>query len=263
MNLLGLLLKGMIAKESVQAVSQHSGANKTKSTKLIKLAIPLLLKYLTGNAASQSGALSLLGALSQHNSQASMAEQISNADMQDGQAILGHILGNNSSSVYNQLANESGMSEQQVQTALSSMAPALLSSLSAATTVQNQVNTNQQNVDLSALASLLGNAQAKPAKPAKPQKQEADLSQLISLLGGAQAKPAKPAKPQKQEADLSQLISLLGGAQAKPAKPAKPQKQEADLSQLVSLLGGAQAQQSQPEEADGSQLLSILSALMK
>ena len=52
--------------------------------------------------------------------------------MDDGAKILQHILGRNSSSVMNGLSSQSGLSNDQVGSALSALAPVLLSSLSAA-----------------------------------------------------------------------------------------------------------------------------------
>ena len=48
------------------------------------LALPILIKYMTKNASSGDGALSLLGALSQHKNNNSMDLQLKDADEDDG-----------------------------------------------------------------------------------------------------------------------------------------------------------------------------------
>ena len=84
-------------------------------------------------------AASLLGALTQHKNTKTLAAQIEEADTQDGSKILGHILGGNAASEFNGLAAQTGLSANEVSSALSGIAPALLSGLSAATqTAQTQ-----------------------------------------------------------------------------------------------------------------------------
>ena len=133
MNLLNLLLKSLLTDASVSALAKKTGLNAGSLKKLIPLAVPLLLKFLTSNASSESGALSLLGALSQHTNQKTLSDQIDEADTEDGGKIIGHIFGNQSEAVTNRLAQQSGMSERDVSSALAGLAPALMSGLSAAT----------------------------------------------------------------------------------------------------------------------------------
>ena len=66
MNLLNVLLKVFLADAALKALSGKTGLSSSSLKKLLPLAIPLLLRYMTNNASSQSGALSLLGALTQH-----------------------------------------------------------------------------------------------------------------------------------------------------------------------------------------------------
>ena len=142
MSLLSMLLGSMSADDSVNAVSKKTDISKLAIGGLIALALPVLIKKLTSNAQSQQGASSLLGALSQHTDTDPIANQISNADTQDGSAIIGHILGSDQSATLSQLAAQSNLSEEQVSSVLDSIAPALMSSLSAANTenVQQQVH---------------------------------------------------------------------------------------------------------------------------
>ena len=175
MNLLSLLLGSMMTQSSVNNLSGKTGTSQSAIMRLLPLAIPILIKYLTKNAQSQEGALSLLGALTQHKNTNSMELQLADADADDGNKILNHILGGNYGSVMNQLAGQSGMSEDQVSSVLSNIAPALLSGVSAA-------NTQQQSAgSLGSLMSMFGGA-AQPQQAAPAQGIELDGSSLLSLL---------------------------------------------------------------------------------
>lgn len=133
MNLINMLMGSMNTESSVNSLAQQSGASNKQISTLMMIAIPILIKMMTKNASSQSGAQSLLGALSQHTSQKSMTQQIQNADQEDGAKIISHILGDQSSSVMSSLAQQTGMSSDQISSVLGSMAPALMSGVSAAT----------------------------------------------------------------------------------------------------------------------------------
>ena len=218
MNLLSLLLKSLLTDASVSALAKKTGLNAGSLKKLLPLAIPLLLKFLTKNASSESGALSLLGALSQHTNQKALSDQIDEADTEDGGKIIGHILGDQSEAVAVQLAQESGMSERDVNSALAGLAPALMSGLSAA----NQTVSSSPKVDLS---------------------DGLDLSDLMGMFAGAQQAQAQPSGG-------GLLSGLLGGGSG--------------LGGLFgSLLGSSAQQSSQENEFNGTQLLSLLSAMKR
>ena len=210
MDLLNLLMKSLITDDSVSSLTKKTGGSKSQITKLLILALPLIIKALTKNASSQSGASSLLGALTQHTSTNTLANQVANANQQDGSAILGHIFGNNMSSVTNGLAQQTGLTSSQVNTGLSSLAPAVLSGLSAATNATQ----SSGGVDLTSLLNTFAGQQ---------QQQSTTGSLLGSLLGGSQ--------PQQQSGGL--LSSLFGGGQ-------QQQQQSAlnPISLLGSMMGG-------------------------
>ena len=222
MNLLSLLLKSLLTDASVSALAKKTGLNASSLKKLIPLAVPLLLKFLTKNASSESGALSLLGALSQHTNQKALSDQIDEADTEDGGKIIGHIFGNQSNAVAGQLAQQSGMSERDVNSALAGIAPALMSGLSAA----NQTVSSKPRVDLS---------------------DGFDLSDLMGMFAGAQ----QAQQVQAQPSGGSLFSGLLGGS-------------ESGLGGLFgSLLGSSAQQPAQENDFNGTQLLSLLSAMRR
>ena len=217
MNLLNLLLKSLLTDSSVSALAKKTGLNSGMLKKLIPLAVPLLIKFMTNNASSQAGAQSLLGALTQHTNKRTLAEQIDDADTEDGGKIIGHIFGNQSDAAISSLAQQSGMSNQDVSSALAGLAPALMSGLSAATTSASAA----PKVDLS---------------------DGLDLSDLMGMFGGAQA--------QTQSSSGGLLSGLLGGGAGSFGG-----------GLLGSLLGGSATQADNDSAVNGTQLLSLLSAL--
>ena len=223
MNLLSLLLSSLLTDSSVSALAKKTGLSAASLKKLIPLAVPLLLKFLTSNASSESGALSLLGALSQHTNQKTLSDQIDEADTEDGGKIIGHIFGNQSDAVTNRLAQQSGMSERDVSSALAGIAPALMSGLSAA----NHTVSAAPKVDLS---------------------DGIDLSDLLGMFAGAQSVQQVP---QGQSYGGGLLSGLLGGSSSGLG----------DL--FGSVLGSSAQQASQENDFNGTQLLSLLSSMTR
>ena len=189
MSLLETLLQSMTSASSLDTMSKRTGGNNDQMAALITAALPILLKALTANASTQSGAASLQKALSQHQETGSIAEQFEAADTADGAKILQHILGGNSSSVMNGLSQQSGLSNAQVGSALSAMAPVLLSSLSAAS----------------------GQRPAQPARPAIDLSDGIDASDIMGFMQMmSSAQEGASRQPQRQASfDGSVLLGLL------------------------------------------------------
>ena len=147
MDLLNMLLQSMTSQNSVGSLSQKTDVSPIKITKLLKFALPILMAALTKNASSGAGARSLMDALGQHTSTLPLADQLANADAEDGAKILGHIFGDQKESALQSIAQESDLSLEDAGLVLDNIAPALMSSVSAAT---NQAAQQQAaGVDLS------------------------------------------------------------------------------------------------------------------
>lgn len=210
MDLLSLLLKAMTSDSSVSSMKKKSGASSKQIMLLVAAALPLIIRYLKKNASSQQGASSLLGALGQHTNTNTISQQIEEADTNDGNAILGHIFGNDYSSVTSNLSQQSGMSTSQVQSALSSLAPALMSGLSAATTTASQQQAAAGKIDLS---------------------DGVDLSDIMAMFGGASQ--AKPQQTQQSSGFGGILGSLFGGSKPQQTQQASSMD---DMTALMNLL---------------------------
>lgn len=221
-----MLMSSMTNDSSVEALTRKSGGSSKGVSKLLLIAIPLIIGYLTKNAkASSQGTSSLLGALQQHTNTQPVSQQIANADAVDGAAILNHIFGKDYDSVVSNIQSQTGMTTAQVQAALANMAPALMSNLSAATTAASQAQQSagsgfnlSDGLDLSDIAALMGGS-------AKPSQNSSSL--LGSLLGGGST--------QNSSSGLGGMLgSLLGGGSGS----------NSTASMLSSLMGGSTQNQS-------------------
>ena len=164
MSLLSILMKSLLSEKTLKVLAKKTGLSSAKLTKLLPLAIPVLLKALTNNAASQSDVQSLLGALTQHTSTKALPEQIEEADEVDGSKIVGHIFGDNSSGTLSSLAQQSGLNEQEVGSVLNNIAPSLLSGLSAATASGSKPTFDlSDGLDMGDVMAIFGGAAQKPS----------------------------------------------------------------------------------------------------
>ncbi len=158
MNLLAIIIKSLLTGGTLNTLMKKTGLSSRQLKKLIPLAVPLLIRMLTKNASSQDGLTSLLGALTQHTSKKPMQAQVAEADTDDGDKIIGHILGGDKDQSVISLANQTGLSQQQVSGVLSNIAPALLSGLSAATAAGSSAGKVDlsDGLDLSDVLAMLG-----------------------------------------------------------------------------------------------------------
>ena len=242
MNLLNVLLTVFLADAALKALSGKTGLSSSSLKKLLPLAIPLLLRYMTNNASSQSGALSLLGALTQHSNFRSAEEMLAEVDEEDGGKIVKHILGDDTNRAVEMLAEETDMSSGDVSRGLNGLAPVLLTVLaSAMLSANNQSGSSQQSsaLDLSNLLNVFGGSSAQ---------QSSSGSLLGSLLGGGSTA--------QQSSSGSLLNALLGGTQTQ--QPV--QQSSATGSLLNALLGGGTtvAQQPAQQASVGGSLLNAL-----
>ena len=186
MNLLTLLLSSLLSSSSMNTLSTNTGVKKPQLSKLLILALPLIIKYMTSNTQSQSGLSSLFGALAGHQNRGTVEEQIANADVEDGQKILGHIFGNDKPQVVNNLAQQSGVDANDVANVLGTIAPYIMSGLSAATQNAHAQQQQQQasGIDLGSLMSLFGGVpvQQQPQQVTSQSNGSQLLNALLSMM---------------------------------------------------------------------------------
>lgn len=199
MNLLNLLLKALMGDSSLSALMKKTGLSAAKLKKLIPLAVPLLLKYLTNNASNEGGALSLLGALGQHGGNKALPAQIAEADETDGGKILGHIFGKDSGAAVQDLSKKTGLSDAEVNKALGSLAPSLLNVLGNATSSLKGKVDLSDGLDLGDLVGLLGGGKVSSSP----------LEALGSFFGGGKNRKAAKDNALNGNDLLSSLMTFM------------------------------------------------------
>ena len=207
MNLLEMLGGSLTQESSVDNIAKKSGSSNAQIIKLVGVFLPLVITYLTRNAKKEGGAKSLANALGQHKDKKSMAAQIKDADTDDGEKILKHILGKDEDEVTKKLAKQSGMSQSQVTSALDAMLPGIMSGISASASAAGKKKSTgvdlSDGLDLSDIMGMLGGGKA--SNTAKPAGGGFGLDSLLGMLGGGQTAPKKSAM------DGSDLLSMLSG----------------------------------------------------
>ena len=132
MDFLNTLKNMFSGGDTAKVLSENTGINADSIGKVINMALPRLVDAMTNNASSEEGAKSLFDALGQHTTDKSVEDQLHNVDTEDGNKIIGHILGDNKTSEIDTLAQDSDLSTGQISDLLSNVAPAILSKLSSA-----------------------------------------------------------------------------------------------------------------------------------
>ena len=231
MDLLDILMGSMATEDSVEALSQKTGASKEQAQKLLVTSLPLLVGGMTKNAAaSDKGADSLRGALTQHRSTRTAAEQIQEANEEDGEKIVRHIFGDKSDSVVQTLAEQTQINTDQVTRGLASMAPLLLCILSAVTGKAAKFDLSD-GLDLTDILALFGGSQQSASN---------GIGLLGSLLGMGNT-----------QASGNPLGGLMGSMLGSP-------NQQSSGGLLGSLLGGGSQQNTGSLLGMGSLLGSFL-----
>ena len=144
-------IAGQLDEQTVHQISSQLGADDTTTQQAISAALPMLVGALGRNAATSDGAQALDNALARDHDGSILndlpAMVASNATMQDGEAILGHVLGNRRNNVENGISQVTGLDQGSTGQLLTMLAPIVLGALGQ----QKQ----QQGLDVQALAGLL------------------------------------------------------------------------------------------------------------
>ncbi|UBM60254.1 DUF937 domain-containing protein [Marinilongibacter aquaticus] len=150
------LLNSDLGKQIVSGVSGETGAPQNKTADVLSMALPVLMGAMQKNASSSQGAAGLLNAVQgKHdggildNLGSLFQGGVDQSVKQDGEGILGHVLGSKQNMVQNALSQKSGLDAGQVGQILKVAAPILMGVLGKQAR-QNNVN------DASGLTSMLG-----------------------------------------------------------------------------------------------------------
>ncbi|AZJ31418.1 MULTISPECIES: DUF937 domain-containing protein [Tenacibaculum] len=172
------LLNSDIGKTIISGVAGSTGQDTNKTSSVLTMALPVLMKAMQRNAATPQGAESLKNALNKHDG--GILDNLGdlfnggvNSDvLQDGGKILGHVLGNKQQGVEQVIGQKAGMDTGAVADILKTAAPILMGLLGKQSRQENVNNSS----DLSGLlGGLLGGNST--------QKEQSFLEQILDADG--------------------------------------------------------------------------------
>lgn len=145
-NLVTDLLKKQLTDQFYDQASEKLGLNGQQGRKLVDNAVPSILGGLAKNASSKAGASALLGALKDKRHDGSILSNTNSffesRNLDEGDKILKHVLGDTREDIAEALAAESGTNLDVAKKALAGLSPMVMGALGKA--VQSKkLNTDQ------------------------------------------------------------------------------------------------------------------------
>lgn len=143
-------LTGSLDAKTVRKISEQVGIENEMAQQAIGFAVPMLIAALSRNASDPAGAESLNNALQSHHGNVlnDVVGSLSNeSTLQDGAAILGHVLGGQEPAVANGLSQLTGLDANTSDQMLTMMAPLVMGALGKAQ--------DDDGLDANGISSLL------------------------------------------------------------------------------------------------------------
>ena len=198
---LASMLQTMLSSDSIAKMGEKTGTSTDEVKSVLFSALPAMLSGVQGQANNQDTVAGFAGALDAHakDDVSDIAAFLSNVDLEDGEKIIGHLLGGNKDAATTAAAEKAGLSTAATGSILGAAAPLLMSLLGqqATQTVQAQAPAQQSaSSDGGLLAGLLGGAQ---------QQAPAQSSGIFGLLGKLFGGGA-----QQQSAASNPIGSMMG-----------------------------------------------------
>ena len=157
------LLKSDLGKQIINGVSSSTGQSESETSSVLNQALPFLVGAMKKNAATPEGAEGLMNAFSKKHDGSILDNLgdffkggVDQNVVDDGQGILGHLLGDKQGQVEQALSQNSSIDSGGISQILKTAAP-LLMGLLGKEKQQNNIN------DSSGLSSLLGGMMGKPS----------------------------------------------------------------------------------------------------
>lgn len=159
------LLSSDLGKTIISGVSGSTGTDESKTSSVLTMALPVLMKAMERNASTPQGAEGLMGALNNKHD-GSILDNLSGLFgggvdenvKNDGDKILGHVLGQKRHGVEQVIGQKSGLDAGSVANILKVAAPILMGVLGKQA---RQNNVSSQNDLGGLLGGLLGGSSAK------------------------------------------------------------------------------------------------------
>ncbi len=167
------MLAGQLDERAIKQISAQLGADDATTQQAISAALPMLLGAMDRNTNSADGAQSLAGAL-QRDHDGSILNDVAGAlsrqeTLQDGEAILGHVLGARRGNVETGISKATGLDMGSASQLLPMLAPLVMGALGK--------TQQQQGLDADGVSSLL-TKERQEAEPAL-----GGLAQLLDMDG--------------------------------------------------------------------------------
>ena len=154
------LLSSDLGKQIVSGVAGSTGNDSAKTSSVLTMALPVLMKAMQNNASTPEGAEGLMGALSgKHdgsildNLGGLFGGGVDEKVKQDGAGILGHILGGKQQGIEQVIGQKSGLGAASVANILKVAAPLLMGVLAKQKKEQNINNSGDLTALLGGLLS--------------------------------------------------------------------------------------------------------------
>jgi len=177
------LLGSDLGKTIISGVAGSTGQDQGKTGGLLSMALPVLMKAMERNVSTPQGAEGLMGAISgKHNGSildnlgGLFGGGVDDGVKQDGDKILGHILGNNRGNVEQVLGQKAGMDSGAVGDIMKVAAPILMGVLG------KQANTNGVSSP-SGLSGLLGGLLGGAGNSGPVTKEQSFLEKMLDSDG--------------------------------------------------------------------------------
>ena len=189
---LASMMQTMLSADSIAQMSEKTGTSTDEVKAVLLSALPAMLKGVQGQANNQDTVAGFAGALDSHalDDTSDITAFLSKVDLQDGEKIVGHLLGGDQAATTKAAAEKAGLSTASTGSVLGAAAPLLMSLLG-----QQATQTVQAQPQSQGLLSLGGTQQTSAS----------GAGLLSSLLGGAQQAPV-----QQQSAAANPLGSMIG-----------------------------------------------------
>lgn len=147
------LLISQLSGDAVGQISKQIGVDEQQAQQAVGMALPMLIGALNRNTNSSSGAEALTSAL-QRDHDGSILDHVAQAVTQketidDGQAILGHVMGDKQSGLVQSVSRATGMKPDQVSQLFAMLAPVVLGALGQML--------RKKNLDAQGVSSMLEN----------------------------------------------------------------------------------------------------------
>jgi hypothetical protein len=154
------LLNSDLGKQIVSGVAGSTGNDSSKTSSVLTMALPVLMKAMERNSATPEGAAGLMGALSKKHDGSILDNLgglfnggVDESVKQDGAGILGHILGSKQQGVEQVIGQKAGIDAGSVGNILKVAAPILMGYLGKQ---KNEQNVSSSGDVVGLLGGLLG-----------------------------------------------------------------------------------------------------------